>query len=522
MSMYVKNVLPQARCDHTCIICRDEMTLNQGNKKLACSHVFHATCLRSWLEHQQNCPTCRATVQLGNARAAGGGAAAAAAEPPGAAGAAPVRPPAAEVGAGGAAPRRPPPPGGEHPLDRAFRMVMLRNRHRAGGAGPEEGGGAEGGGGRRGDRRILRARRHLGAAEGGPASTPTTAAAGASATDAARVMMGGGGLPLGHPLLPLSALAGPAGTPNASPPDPVSPRQLRLQAAASAVLAACASYPITEPAGGAASTSTGPAASPLVAATRAVAALINVDYEDLARAVLGQSHAQLRALEASLAGPGPAATAATASAAAPGVSGPSTAPVPAPAAIVPPYGSPSGAAESMGSGAAGMSSAAFGPAAAAAAAAETASTPLAPCPVSPPPALLEPEGSDGGSNSGVFAPVAAAADVLSSEAEADGSSGGSTYSSNPFGAHSFSFAPNPVPPRPRMDVAPTASEVSMGGPGQQRAPAGRRESDSDSEEVTSPYRPPVQGAAAEAQEAQEEDVDEKEALRRRRLMRFGQ
>jgi len=32
------------------------------NKKLACGHVFHLHCLRSWLERQQNCPICRATV----------------------------------------------------------------------------------------------------------------------------------------------------------------------------------------------------------------------------------------------------------------------------------------------------------------------------------------------------------------------------------------------------------------------------------------------------------------------------
>jgi E3 ubiquitin-protein ligase synoviolin len=51
-----------ARCDGTCIICREEMTPSTQNKKLPCGHVFHLTCLRSWLERQQNCPTCRANV----------------------------------------------------------------------------------------------------------------------------------------------------------------------------------------------------------------------------------------------------------------------------------------------------------------------------------------------------------------------------------------------------------------------------------------------------------------------------
>ncbi|CAL5228388.1 g11511 [Coccomyxa viridis] len=51
-----------ARCDGICIICREEMVATGRNKKLPCSHVFHTHCLRSWLERQQNCPTCRASV----------------------------------------------------------------------------------------------------------------------------------------------------------------------------------------------------------------------------------------------------------------------------------------------------------------------------------------------------------------------------------------------------------------------------------------------------------------------------
>lgn len=36
-------------------------------KKLPCGHILHFTCLRSWLERQQNCPTCRTTVLIPNA-----------------------------------------------------------------------------------------------------------------------------------------------------------------------------------------------------------------------------------------------------------------------------------------------------------------------------------------------------------------------------------------------------------------------------------------------------------------------
>ena len=69
--------------EDTCIICREEMRpyalLNPGNgapeqavrnpvaermrpKKLPCGHILHFACLRSWLERQQICPTCRRPV----------------------------------------------------------------------------------------------------------------------------------------------------------------------------------------------------------------------------------------------------------------------------------------------------------------------------------------------------------------------------------------------------------------------------------------------------------------------------
>ncbi|KAJ3212680.1 E3 ubiquitin-protein ligase hrd1 [Entophlyctis luteolus] len=67
-----------AATDGVCIICREEMTAenavaggqqqnqqpnrNAVPKKLACGHIFHMNCLRSWLERQQSCPTCRRSV----------------------------------------------------------------------------------------------------------------------------------------------------------------------------------------------------------------------------------------------------------------------------------------------------------------------------------------------------------------------------------------------------------------------------------------------------------------------------
>ncbi|XP_064600380.1 E3 ubiquitin-protein ligase synoviolin A-like [Liolophura sinensis] len=46
--------------DNVCIICREEMVT--ACKKLPCNHIFHTSCLRSWFQRQQTCPTCRLDV----------------------------------------------------------------------------------------------------------------------------------------------------------------------------------------------------------------------------------------------------------------------------------------------------------------------------------------------------------------------------------------------------------------------------------------------------------------------------
>ena len=68
--------------DGTCIICREDMVASDVDdgagsgsaaaaaavvtkvtpKKLSCGHIFHFRCLRSWLERQQSCPTCRRMI----------------------------------------------------------------------------------------------------------------------------------------------------------------------------------------------------------------------------------------------------------------------------------------------------------------------------------------------------------------------------------------------------------------------------------------------------------------------------
>lgn len=51
-----------ANTDNVCIICREEMVGNGTSKKLPCNHIFHVTCLRSWFQRQQTCPTCRMDI----------------------------------------------------------------------------------------------------------------------------------------------------------------------------------------------------------------------------------------------------------------------------------------------------------------------------------------------------------------------------------------------------------------------------------------------------------------------------
>ena len=61
--------------DGICIICREDMRLPPLEemetslftpKKLSCGHLFHFRCLKSWLERQQTCPTCRSSILQGN------------------------------------------------------------------------------------------------------------------------------------------------------------------------------------------------------------------------------------------------------------------------------------------------------------------------------------------------------------------------------------------------------------------------------------------------------------------------
>ncbi|XP_032416599.1 E3 ubiquitin-protein ligase AMFR isoform X2 [Xiphophorus hellerii] len=55
--------------DDDCAICWDTMLTA---RKLPCGHLFHNSCLRSWLEQDTSCPTCRTSLNINGDGAPGG------------------------------------------------------------------------------------------------------------------------------------------------------------------------------------------------------------------------------------------------------------------------------------------------------------------------------------------------------------------------------------------------------------------------------------------------------------------
>ncbi|XP_071391045.1 E3 ubiquitin-protein ligase AMFR-like [Centroberyx affinis] len=53
-----------------CAICWEAMS---SARKLPCGHLFHSSCLRSWLEQDTSCPTCRMSLNIGEGGGGGGG-----------------------------------------------------------------------------------------------------------------------------------------------------------------------------------------------------------------------------------------------------------------------------------------------------------------------------------------------------------------------------------------------------------------------------------------------------------------
>ncbi|PMD36546.1 hypothetical protein L207DRAFT_556131 [Hyaloscypha variabilis F] len=141
-TLYEDATVEDIQREDTCIICREEMrpwsvtnpqpppaapgaipparpaaTVNERSrpKKLPCGHILHLGCLKSWLERQQMCPTCRRSVVVDPQQAQRD-----AANPNPAGGAAPPVWPGQQDGAGA-----PPPPAANRGAGRGMRMLNL-------------------------------------------------------------------------------------------------------------------------------------------------------------------------------------------------------------------------------------------------------------------------------------------------------------------------------------------------------------------------------------------------------------
>ncbi|KAI4347065.1 hypothetical protein L6164_007914 [Bauhinia variegata] len=55
--------------DDVCSVCMEGFVDNlsadsQGNKRVPCGHVYHATCIIAWLSHRSSCPLCRSEISV--------------------------------------------------------------------------------------------------------------------------------------------------------------------------------------------------------------------------------------------------------------------------------------------------------------------------------------------------------------------------------------------------------------------------------------------------------------------------
>jgi hypothetical protein len=48
--------------ENNCPICVDEMVISSELHKTQCNHVFHISCLTTWIKNKSSCPLCRAAL----------------------------------------------------------------------------------------------------------------------------------------------------------------------------------------------------------------------------------------------------------------------------------------------------------------------------------------------------------------------------------------------------------------------------------------------------------------------------
>jgi hypothetical protein len=64
ISKRIEKILWTKKCDDSCSICMEKYSLNQKIYKTSCSHYFCIDCLDKWLVCKNNCPVCRADIDI--------------------------------------------------------------------------------------------------------------------------------------------------------------------------------------------------------------------------------------------------------------------------------------------------------------------------------------------------------------------------------------------------------------------------------------------------------------------------
>ncbi|XP_022965415.1 E3 ubiquitin-protein ligase RNF181-like [Cucurbita maxima] len=58
--------LPTVVTDDVCAVCMEEFRADEGGKQIPCGHVYHQSCISSWLSVGDCCPLCRCHVSSDN------------------------------------------------------------------------------------------------------------------------------------------------------------------------------------------------------------------------------------------------------------------------------------------------------------------------------------------------------------------------------------------------------------------------------------------------------------------------
>lgn len=62
--------LPTVAVEDVCAVCMEDFLPNEGGKQIACGHVYHQSCISSWLSVGDSCPLCRRHISSGDKREA--------------------------------------------------------------------------------------------------------------------------------------------------------------------------------------------------------------------------------------------------------------------------------------------------------------------------------------------------------------------------------------------------------------------------------------------------------------------